>query len=295
MAAAHLLGLDENQTAAALGNAGTQAAGLWEFKKSGAMSKHIHAGRGAEAGTVAAELAAVGFSGAPEIFEGDQGFFRAMCPDGSIERILAGPDEPWQVHLTSFKPWPTCRHTHAAITAASTIRDRIASKGLDAEAIDRIEIRTYQTALSMCDKSKPASIEEAKFSIQHSVACALALPNVDFASLEKKAREKVASLRARITVGPSPVYDKAYPEAWGADLEIYLRSGECLQASTKHAKGDPELPLSREELIDKVRMLLQHAGVKDPETLIERVLAMADDGPVPALPFSECHRNLNHN
>jgi 2-methylcitrate dehydratase PrpD len=295
MAAAHLLGLDENQTAAALGNAGTQAAGLWEFKKSGAMSKHIHAGRGAEAGTVAAELAAVGFSGAPEIFEGDQGFFRAMCPDGSIERILAGPDEPWQVHLTSFKPWPTCRHTHAAITAASTIRDRIASKGLDAEAIDRIEIRTYQTALSMCDKSKPASIEEAKFSIQHSVACALALPNVDFASLEKKAREKVASLRARITVGPSPVYDKAYPEAWGADLEIYLRSGECLQASTKHAKGDPELPLSREELIDKVRMLLQHAGVKDPQTLIERVLAMADDGPVPALPFSECHRNLNHN
>jgi len=170
MAAAHLLGLDENQTAAALGNAGTQAAGLWEFKKSGAMSKHIHAGRGAEAGTVAAELAAVGFSGAPEIFEGDQGFFRAMCPDGSIERVLAGPDEPWQVHLTSFKPWPTCRHTHAAITAASTIRDRITTKGLDAEAIDRIEIRTYQTALSMCDKSKPASIEEAKFSIQHSVA-----------------------------------------------------------------------------------------------------------------------------
>jgi 2-methylcitrate dehydratase PrpD len=283
MAAAHHLGLDENQTAAALGNAGTQAAGLWEFKKSGAMSKHIHAGRGAEAGTVAAELAAIGFSGAPEIFEGEQGFFRAMCPDGSIERILSGPEEPWQIHLASLKPWPTCRHTHAPITAALTIRDQITGKGLDTEAINRIEIRTYQTALSMCDNSKPTSIEEAKFSIQHSVACALALPNVDFASLEKKAREMVASLRTRITISRSEVYDKAYPEAWGANIAVYLKNGECLHASTEHAKGDPELPLNRKELIDKVRMLLEHAGLENPVKLIEQVLALADDGSLPTI------------
>lgn len=293
MAAAHLLGLDDDATAAALGNAGTQSAGLWEFQKSGAMSKHLHAGRGAEAGTVAAELAAFGFTGAPEIFEGDKGFFRAMCPGGSPEQILSGPSEPWQVHLTSIKPWPSCRHTHPAITTALTIRTQLAERGLDAEAIDRIEIGAYQVALDMCDQPGPTSVVEAKFSLQHCVAAALCLPDVDFSILEAKARGSVAPLRARIVVGLSKDHDSAYPTAWGNRLDVFLKNGQCLHASTDHAAGDLELPLGRDGLIDKARMLLDHAGVDEPESLIESVFAMAEGGPIPVLPFSDCLKTLS--
>ena len=63
MTAATLMGLTDAETVHALGNAGTQSAGLWEFLNTGAMSKHLHAGRGAEAGVVAAELAQLGFTG----------------------------------------------------------------------------------------------------------------------------------------------------------------------------------------------------------------------------------------
>jgi 2-methylcitrate dehydratase PrpD len=67
MAAATLLDLDEDQTMHALGNAGTQSCGFWQFMDTGAMSKHLHAGRASESGLLAAELAQHGFSGPPEI------------------------------------------------------------------------------------------------------------------------------------------------------------------------------------------------------------------------------------
>ena len=118
MAAAELLQLSEDEAVWALGNAGTQSSGLWEFLHDGAMSKHVHAGRGAQAGVVAAELAACGISGAEHILEGEKGFYRGLCEDPDPSQVVIKADSPWQVHRTSIKPWPSCRHTHPAIDAA---------------------------------------------------------------------------------------------------------------------------------------------------------------------------------
>ena len=64
-AAGTLLGLNSSELSDALGNAGTQSSGLWEFVESGSMSKHLHAGRAGQSGLIAAELARHGFSGSP--------------------------------------------------------------------------------------------------------------------------------------------------------------------------------------------------------------------------------------
>ena len=128
MAAARLLDLREEPTVWALGNAGTQSAGLWQFLEENAMSKHLHAGRAAEAGLLAAELAARGFTGPAQILEGAKGFFVAACPDAQPERVLAAPEAPWQLRLTSIKPWPSCRHTHPAIEAALALHGRVAAR-----------------------------------------------------------------------------------------------------------------------------------------------------------------------
>lgn len=76
-AAGSLLGLDAQTMVHALGNAGDQASGPWQFLKTGAMTKHLHAGRAAAAGVLAADLAKLGFTGPPRILEGDKGFFAA--------------------------------------------------------------------------------------------------------------------------------------------------------------------------------------------------------------------------
>src|SRR5579871_2450180 len=77
-AAGSLLKLDAAQMLDALGSAGTQAAGLWEFNADGAMSKHLHPGKAAFNGILSADLAREGFTGAKRILEGERGFFRAM-------------------------------------------------------------------------------------------------------------------------------------------------------------------------------------------------------------------------
>ncbi|MBL6942131.1 MAG: MmgE/PrpD family protein, partial [Rhodospirillales bacterium] len=280
MAASCLLELDEDACVDALGNAGTQAAGLWQFLDTGAMSKHLHAGRGAEAGVVAAELADLGFSGPPQILEGQRGLFAGACPDANPAALLAGPGQPWQLHETSIKPWPSCRHTHPAIDAALELSARIAPA-----LIDTITVETYQAALDICDRPVPDSVYEAKFSLQHCVAAALNMGRIDFKVFEKQPRSEMADCRGRVTLRASDPYLSAYPKDWGAAVTLTMTDGVRLSAVRHHCKGDPEDCLSPDEMRAKARMLLEFGDVGEPEKLIDDILAMAHGGPPPVLPI----------
>lgn len=88
--AAKVLGLDAEATLQCLGSAGTQAAGLWEFLKEGAMSKTLHAGKSSYAGVLSAYLAQAGFTGATKILEGEKGFCRAMVAEPHLEKLTDG-------------------------------------------------------------------------------------------------------------------------------------------------------------------------------------------------------------
>ncbi len=88
--AASMLGLDEETFLQALGSAGTQAAGLWEFLKEGAMSKTLHTGKSSYAGVLSAYLAQKGFTGATQILEGEKGFCKAMVAKPHLEKINGG-------------------------------------------------------------------------------------------------------------------------------------------------------------------------------------------------------------
>ena len=280
MAAAALGGLDEGRAVHALGNAGTQAAGLWQFLETGAMSKHLHAGRAAEAGVVAAGLAGLGFTGPPAVLEGDKGFFAAACPDADPAAVLGNAEDSWQVHETSIKPWPSCRHTHPLIDAALEVH-----LGLDGADIADVRVVTYPAALDVCDRPRPESEYEAKFSLQHCAAVALADGEVGFASFDGAARKRAAALAARTSVAAGEPFATDYPAAWGAAVSATTADGRRLEARRNHCKGDPELALSADELRDKARRLLLYAGLEDTaaQDLIDATLSLAEDGPLPDL------------
>lgn len=278
MTAAALLGLTEEQTVHALGNAGTQSAGLWEFLNTGAMSKHLHAGRGAEAGVVSAQLAELGFTGPPAILEGPQGLYAGACPDPDPDAVLRDPDAPWQVHATSIKPWPSCRHTHPVIDAALELSGKVS-----VDDIDRVNTAIYQASIDVCDRPVPESEYEAKFSLQHCVAISLLDGNCVFASFDPDARERAADLRTRISVRAGDSYTNAYPRDWGGEVTVHLNDGGSVTAARTACKGDPELPLSREEMIAKARDLLGFAAVNDVNAIVDGVLGMADGGTVPEI------------
>jgi 2-methylcitrate dehydratase PrpD len=278
VAASVLLDLREEPMVWALGNAGTQSAGLWQFLEEGAMSKHLHAGRAAEAGVLAAELAARGFTGPAEILEGRKGFFVAACPDAKPERVLATPDAPWQLRLTSIKPWPSCRHTHPVIDAALELKAKV-----EPQAISSVRIETYEAALALCDNPAPHSEYEAKFSLQHCAAAALTDGAVTLRSFDGPARTRLAGLAGRTTAAKAAPYDGAYPDRWGARVTLRTTAGETLIAERAACKGDPESPVTPKELRAKAAMLLEHGGFakERAQSLIEAVLALPDGGELP--------------
>jgi len=283
MAAAALLGLEDGAAVHALGNAGSQSSGLWQFLETGAMTKHLHAGHAAEAGIRAAELAAFGFTGPPKILEGDKGFFRAACPDADPEAVIRDTSAPWQLTRTSIKPWPSCRHTHPTIDAAEELRTRLIADGHTPEDIAAVEVSTYQAAIDVCNRPQASSDYEAKFSLQHAVAAALLLPKVDFEAFGAEARERCSALAARVAVEAENPWASAYPKAWGGRVRLKLTGGEEYEAARTNAKGDPEAPLSRTDMIAKAEMLLRHGGIAAPAAIVDGILALPLGGPLPDL------------
>ncbi len=271
MAAATLLDLTDEEAAWALGNAGAQASGVWEFLAAGAMSKHLHTARAAESGVIAAKLAREGFTGARTILEGEKGFFAAFCADPEPEAVLAEPQAPWQLTRTSLKPWPCCRHTQPTIDAALSLQSRIAGRPIRA-----VEVGTYQAALDLCDRAEVSDMTAAKFSLQHCVAAALADGAIWTDTFEAEARERLSALRRTVTVSHDATAESAYPRDWGARLVVTLDDGERLEERCTACKGDPDNPLLPAKIEHKARLLLADAGWPEHESdrLIGRIGAL---------------------
>jgi 2-methylcitrate dehydratase PrpD len=278
-AASWLLRLDEERIVWALGNAGTQSSGLWEFNAEGAMSKHLHAGRAAANGVLAALLAERGFTGPSRILEGDRGLFRATAPDADPDRVVARLGSgPLKIHGVSLKPHASCRHTHAAIDCALELRSRIGT-----EPIREIEVDTYAATLSLCDRPVPSTPYEAKFSLQFCVAAALLRGEAGLGAFgEDSIRDsRVRELTSKVHPRIEPGIEARYPREWPAKVRARLANGSTIEAETSHPRGDPELPLSSSEIERKFRALAAHGGREDTvEALLDWVRSIPEQAPL---------------
>lgn len=263
-AAASLLGLDASKTLDALGSAGTQAAGLWEFNADGAMSKHLHPGKAAFNGVLSADLARVGFTGATRILEGERGFFRATTTAFDSSKVTDGLGSTWKISENAYKIWSCCGHTHTAIDIAVDLRAQRGWKGRDALAeIASIEIDTYQAGYDIVKQMNPTSSYQAKFSMAYVVVAALLTGE---ASLEVFREEKfgadgvrdadAAALLRRTRVTVAGDLTAKYPTSWPSRVRITLNDGTVLSGSADHALGNPENSVPTDRLENKYHALV---------------------------------------
>lgn len=249
-AAAGVMGLQGQPFAHALATAATFTSGLQQAFRMDSMSKPLHAGRAAEAGLLAAQLAARGVTGSLDVLDGEAGLGQAMSdgPDWSHVGDTLGRD----FHITrlTFKNHIGCGHTFAAIDAALALRER---HGLSVQDIVKVRVATYKPALDIACYERPRSANEARFSMRYVVATALARGSVRLAAYEPAQLENPAirALLERIEVAVDPAVDAAFPGRRSARVEILTRAGERLMHIQPDRKGDPELPLSDEELAGK--------------------------------------------
>ncbi|MFD0917177.1 MmgE/PrpD family protein [Pseudahrensia aquimaris] len=270
MGAAHVIGLDRNARMNALGQAGMQASGVWQCRLEATDSKQLATAHAARAGVTSVTLAEAGCAGASEILEGPMGFFKTYYPDANTALLLSTENTSWLLHDVSFKPWPSCRHTHPIIHLGLQMRERLIGA-----SIQKIKIKTYQAGQSFCDNAHPKSDHEARFSLQHCLAVALVRGAPTLSDFGVAAREnaQLAAMRSRIEVGTDEALSAAFPHSMGGALSITLDDGSMIEASTEHALGDPLLPLSAEQLREKFTANAVWGGVaeKQAEALIQAI------------------------
>jgi 2-methylcitrate dehydratase PrpD len=257
-ACADAMDLSIEQGEWALGNAGTQAAGLWQVRLEPVMSKQLHTAHAAWAGRSAAALAAAGFSGPARILEGERGFFAAMCADGIPDAVLR-PESDWLIHQTSFKPWPACRHTHATIDCVLALRTTDGAPLV----FEACEVETFADALAICDNPRPRTRTEAKFSLQYCVAAAalfgpLRPEHFDEAQL---ARPELVQAAQRVRLRPSAPHDAAYPHHYGARITLTLGGGARRVHEVPDSFGDPERPMDSSAVFAKAEALMAYGCV----------------------------------
>jgi 2-methylcitrate dehydratase PrpD len=165
----HLLGLDADQAATALGIAGTQAAGLKSMF--GTMCKPLHAGKAAYHGLLAAKLAARGFTSRADVLECAQGFARTHSPDFNPERAFANAPGGFYIRNNLFKYHAACYLTHAPIETARELR---ALHGVTPDKVARIHLLLDEACDRVCNIAAPRTGLEAKFSLRLTTAMALA-------------------------------------------------------------------------------------------------------------------------
>ncbi len=259
--AARLLNLNEPQFLFALGIAGSQSAGSMEFLTAGAWTKRFHPGWAAFSGLHAALLAKEDFIGPTTILEGRAGFLKAYSVNPDPGKITHGLGEDFQILQTAVKPHACCRYTQAPIDAVLKV---VQEHDILPQQVEHVTIGMLETGIPViCEpadrKSRPTNVVEAQFSLPFGVAVALAKRR---ASLEEFTETmlhdaEIGSLMTKVDYERDPTLEQNYPKEWPAWAKVKLHDGREVSAQVRFPKGDPENPLSWDQLTDKYNDLVK--------------------------------------
>ena len=267
-AASVLLGLNRDQILNALATAATSAGGM--TASFGTMGKPFHSGNGAMEGVLAAEMAANGFTAARHIFDAAGGFADTLVqqdgPGLGDAPLTAGES----LFDNSFKPYACGKLIHGHIDAARELRPQVEGRKVEA-------IRCTVAAISSKLVAHPMPTEplQGKFSIAFCVAIALLGYPVQLAdfSAERLADPRVQDLMPRVTLSLDPDIGR-----YGAEMEIDLADGTPLHTVVERSRGNPENPLSWDDLEAKFDGLVQPVLGDVSETLYETLRGFDQPG-----------------
>jgi 2-methylcitrate dehydratase PrpD len=254
VASAKLLDLDEEGIANALGICALTPVAPYEAFTAGGLVKDLYGGWPAFLGVTAALLARMGYTGPHTLIEGGLGYCRSFKRDFRSSFVLKGLGESYEIMRTYFKPYPSSRNTHAVIDATLEIIQRHA---IETKEIRKIEVRTYEFAAKVGCERNPKTAIAALTSIPYVIAVSILDKQVKLEHFtEAKVKDRdLLNLARKVIVKVDPKLNERYPKLRGAKVTIEMKDGRRYSAYSKIPRGDPEKPLSDEELEAKFRNL----------------------------------------
>ena len=230
-----------------------------EFLANGSWTKRFHAGWAAHNGIIAALLAERGFNGPVTIIEGRFGFLNSYSDSPDPARVLADLGKSFEILKTSIKPHACCRYKQGPIDGILRIMRENKLKPKD---VKRVTLGILKAGFPIIAqpvelKYNPRTIVDAQFSMPFGAAVAILY---DRASLNKYTLENINSpvvkeMMGRVRCVEDPELETVFPRQWPASVEITAQDGRNFSTRVDYPKGDPENPLTREELLDKFQDL----------------------------------------
>jgi len=272
---AKLLQLDPNATRNAVGIAYSQLAGNQQVIREGVDLMIIQQGLSAMSGMVAVELAQMGLTGPKEVLSGRYGYFPVYHPGRhDISAFAKNLGKEWEIENTSLKPFPCCKHLHTAVQAALDLR---AEHCFSPEEIAEVQVRIGTEAYDMvCEpiavKRNPSTLVDAIYSMPYALSVALTKGRIGLEDFTIKAIKRQDMLKFAEIVHPirdmniKKIGDKGRP-AW---VTIKLKNKKELRSYKEVVKGNPDIPMSKEEVNAKFFDCLAYAGY--PENVANRLL-----------------------
>jgi len=251
-AVAKLYDLDSDTTTRALAIAGSQAAGLRE--NFGTMTKPFHAGRAAEAGVIAADLAQAGWTATDKILESPRGFFQAHGGGYELDALHGKLGNPWTFMDpgVSIKPHPSGSLTHPGMTK---ILELVLEHDIQPGDVEKVDVGTNHNMPNALIHHRPTDELQAKFSMEFCMAILLmkrrgALP--EFTN-EVVNSADVKSMISRINFGVHPEAEAAGYDKMTTIIDIHMKDGQVISGRADFGKGSPANPMSYDEVADKFR------------------------------------------
>lgn len=288
IAVSKIFNLDAEPTLNALGIVGSQAAGSMEFLTNGSWTKRLHPGWAAHNGIIAALLAKRGFTGPATIVEGKSGFLHAYSDGADLSKFLDGLGDSFEAMRVSIKPHACCRYKQGPIDGILKI---MSEHRLKAQEVERVTLGILKAGFPIIVeprelKYNPRTVVDAQFSMPFGAALALLYGKTSLNEYTEDNLEsaEVKQMMSRVSCVADPELDEVYPRQWPASVEITTRDGRRFATRINYPKGDPENPLSWEELIQKFNELASPVFSKDRrQELISRVRSLETEESIPNL------------
>src|SRR6266446_8572752 len=249
-ACAKLKGLDVVRTSRAFGIAASHAAGLRE--NFGTMMKPFQAGHATESGVVAADFAALGWTGAEQILEAQRGFFHAYGGGYDPGFIVDKLGKPWtfQNPGVSIKPFPSGSLTHPGMTELLRL---VRTNSIHATDVDRVEVGTSRNMPNTLIHHHPTNGLQAKFSMEFCMVIILLDGTADLTKFTDAVvnRPDVQEMIRRVRFYSDPEAEKAGYDKMTTIIKIIMKDGRTITGSADFGKGSPSNPMSYDEVAEK--------------------------------------------
>ncbi len=265
---AKLLNLDETGIALALGIAGSQAAGLLEWKAQGTWTKGYQAGHAAMCGVISGLLARRGYTSPTTVFEGEDGFLRAYSYKDIYDcnKLTDKLGEKWEMADTSIKVHACCRFSAPLADCAVDLH----KQGVKPDEVKEILAKVNKYSIKvLCNpaelKYNPHTEVDAQFSLPYAVAVGICKGRESIYEYNDEAikDKQVLELAAKVKWELDPEAEAVYPKYYPCTVIVKMKDGREFTSHVDYPKGDPENPVSFDETVEKFRFVASATIGKD--------------------------------